>query len=138
MSSNTLTGTYLGYYIHPGVTNITVAASGKVYSHYGASNALFATESGAYAVVNYGLIEGATGYAGVALAGGGSVTNGSDTDTGTTVEGGYGVVLGASGAVANFGVIAGLGSQFGVGVYLADGGSVTDLVTVYMCQMPGC
>ena len=77
-------------------------------------------------VTNFGTIVGTAVY-GVSLAWGGTVTNGSATDTSAAITGGqYGVkATTGTASVANFGTINAAGSGY-YGVDLAAGGSVTN------------
>jgi hypothetical protein len=82
------------------------------------------------AVVNFATISGAAGTAGVGvyLAAGGSLTNGSATDTKALIQGGDGVlVTSKAGRVHNFGTIQGDGFSLSrAGVHLMHGGSLTN------------
>ncbi len=125
MSSKILTGSYAaGYNVHQPVTIVTLAAGGYV------GGAGLSTSSGAtaaYTVVNLGKINGSNAYAaaGIYLADGGRVTNGSATHTSASVAGAYrGVsIRRAVGTVTNFGTIT---ASEHSGVLLGKGGRVTN------------
>lgn len=84
-------------------------------------------------VANFGTIDGTPGVgrltpAGISLQAGGSIINGSATDTVALVLGKYGVVARGSLDVANFGTIRGSapGGPMGGGIYFYHGGSLTN------------
>ncbi len=82
------------------------------------SNGVRAGAGFAVSVINYGTIISETDP--VLIYGGGSVTNGSNTNTNALMQGDYRVRIdGAPGTVTNFGTIA-------AGVYLSKGGVVTN------------
>jgi hypothetical protein len=79
-------------------------------------------------IKNFGTLEGLSG-AGAYLREGGTVDNGDAGDRTALVEGYKGVdaTTAGGGTVANFGTILGVGASFrDEGVYLGDGGSVTN------------
>jgi hypothetical protein len=123
-------GTYsVGAYLKAGGLIVNGAASDTVASITGANLAVGAAGiSGT--VVNYGSLRASSAGAGVLLANGGTVTNGSATDTSALIEGGAGILgQGGSATIKNFGSIRGDGATLGgigIGVYLADGGVVTN------------
>ena len=85
-------------------------------------------------VINYGTIRGDGGTAGgggVALESGGTIINGTTLDTTASIQGSElgAAIIGQAGTVNNFGTIVGgyaSGGLSGIGVYLGDGGSVTN------------
>jgi fibronectin-binding autotransporter adhesin len=80
-------------------------------------------------VTNFGLVAGHGpngGATGVYLGAGGAITNGADSDVAAKIQGYSGVgVYSGLGKVTNFGTIVGTG-RGGDGVYLADGGALTN------------
>jgi hypothetical protein len=118
MTTKTLTGTYTFYYMTSPLTNLTVAASGYI-----TTSGIHTANAGAYTVVNYGKVKGS-----VYLSHGGQVTNGSGGQTSASISGaGYGVFIrNAPGTVTNYGAIACSGLSTDAGVYLNDGGVVTN------------
>ncbi len=131
MTKKTLAGTYAsGYQITPPVTDLKLKPSAYVG---GAGLYSPAAATGAYEIFSQGMILGAV--AGVDLALGGSVVNGGQADTATTITGVHrGVEIdGASGSVTNRGTIAstadGVSSyptDVSAGVALLAGGSITN------------
>jgi len=78
-------------------------------------------------VANFGSIEGlGSTTAGVTLAAGGLVTNGSGADPTALISGGQGVSIGgtAAGTVNNYGLIVGLGGAYEAGVAISGPGRV--------------
>jgi len=77
-------------------------------------------------ITNFGQIEalGSSGQAGIALAVGGTISNGATNAQKALISGQYGVVFGAAGALTNFGAVEGTaadGAQFTQGGNVANG-----------------
>jgi hypothetical protein len=118
MTSKTLTNAYpAGYAIAPGTTYVTVAPTGYV-----GGTGIVGGNAAAYTVVNLGSVNGDP--AGISLGDGGSVTNGTVSDTTVALRGYFnGVAInGAEGTVLNYGQI--MTTQPGEGILLGAGGYV--------------
>jgi len=123
-----MTGTTISSYATTGLVltqasqnPVTITAAGTINTL--GAYAIYGSSSTAWAITNSGSLSG--GSNGVRLVSGGSVTNGSATDTTALISGGglYGVfIAGAGGIVTNYGTISGGGS----GISLQYGGSVTN------------
>jgi hypothetical protein len=123
MTTRYLSGTYsAGYDLNSRYTGLVIEATGSVggtgvYASFNAS------------IQNYGVIKSidSKNHFGIELKDGGSVTNGSSTNTHALVSGFESVFIGgAAGTVANFGTINGGKGSFGFGVALGYGGSLTN------------
>ncbi len=129
LATNAHAITYYGVYLRIGgsVTNGSASDTSALVtgSFRGVEIAV-----GVGTVVNYGTISSPGGYGrGVALSGGGTVTNGSATDTLASITGGSdGVYLRgpAGGSVMNFGTIATVGTAGQIGVLMQFDGSITN------------
>ena len=119
---------YSGVDLYAGgvVVNGSAAYTGALIQGHRSGVALYA----AGAVSNFGTIRGVGdisygGGFGIDIAGAGTVTNGTNRDTGATVSGYTAIALEGVGTVTNYGVIDGLGAgAFDDGVSLAAGGTV--------------
>jgi hypothetical protein len=121
----------VGVYLTAGGSLTNGSASDTKALVQGADGVLVLSKTGT--ITNFGTIDGkgaSTAQAGVYLAFGGCLTNGSAADAAALVEGRDIAVRvkGAAGTVVNFGTILGVqvGTTSSVGVYLNDGGSVTN------------
>lgn len=113
--------------------NSTVASTGVVSTTN--QVAIYGSVASVWTLTNFGSVQSTLGTsgAGVLLEGGGSVTNGSSTSTTALIAGATdGVALGSVGTVANYGTIVNTasivtsGTDFFFGVFLVEGGVLTN------------
>jgi hypothetical protein len=105
MTTKIINGHYVGaYYLHAPTTELIVGPTGYIAgdAKYGIHTPTTATTA-AYTVVNEGTVFG--GRAAVLLYGGGTITNGTSSDTTALIEGPGGVLMGGPGVVRNFATI---------------------------------
>ncbi|MEP6968094.1 MAG: hypothetical protein ABI906_08440, partial [Pseudomonadota bacterium] len=117
MTTKHLTGVYPGgYALSSAYTGLVIEATASV-GGAGVSASSSAT------IENDGTVHATTGKAsGIYLKAGGTLTNGSATDTTASIAGFYGVLAFGSSAITNYGAIQGAS----VGVALAAGGTLTN------------
>ena len=112
----------------------TIAATGYITNTTTAydGDAVFGLAGTPWRVTNLGTVNATgTGSAGVFLSSGGTIINGSSSNTAALIEGSRSgvVVIGAAGTVTNFGTIEATGTNAsapGTGIRLAAGGNITN------------
>ncbi len=129
----TVAGYSTGVYLLAAGSVINGSASDTQATIESASGVAIRNESYAATVANFGVIVSAATYAGSAAIEGGAfaITNGGARDTSALIEGYAGIRLASpAAAVTNFGTIMATGSgnysSANVGIYLSDGGTVTN------------
>ena len=125
MTATTITGSHSSEVVLSNAATQNPATVAVGASISAAGIALLGESGTAWTVTNYGTVQGTgTGSAGVALFGGGVISNMSTGSLTAYTDGVY--VKGGTGTVTNAGSISGTGTS-GVGIVLLTGGSVTNL-----------
>jgi len=112
-----------------GQSQVLITATGTIAPSYALASGIYGAQGEQATITNYGLVSSQQGE-GIFLSGGGTITNGSATQHGATIQGGtYGIRVSKlyPGLVTNYGTIDTINSMYHAsGIQLGDGGTIVN------------